>query len=550
MNAAWICIAALLIFTLGYRWYARFLAQKLFVLRDDEAVPAHSLRDGKDFVPAAKHVLLGHHYASIAGAAPIVGPAIAVIWGWGPALLWIVLGSVFLGAVHDFSTLVMSMRHEGKSMGHLSGLVLGERSRVLFLWTIFALVVLVCAVFARAISSLFMAQPATLIPINAEIILALVIGWLCYRKGFKLLWPSLIALVIMYGLIPVGLAFPLRLDAFLPAAFVGNTWVILLFAYALIASLLPVWVLLQPRDLINAHQLAVGLVLLLLSVLIVRPEMTAPFLNTAAEGAPPMFPFLFITIACGAISGFHGLVSSGTSSKQLACAKDAKTVGYGAMLGEGLLAVLATVAVGAGLGDWAGHYHSFGQAAKSGVTYFVSGSAHLLGGLGLPEGPAAVVVAILVISFAATTLDTAVRIQRYILQELGEIYGWSTLQKPLPAALVAVTIPLLLCLAGQEKFLWPLFGASNQLLAGLSLLVISLWLYRQGKNWLYTGIPAVLVLSISGLSLLLNIQSYLREGKYILVATGCLLFGLLGWILFELQRVLKQSDAERVLEDL
>jgi len=540
MNAAWLCLGAMLFFALGYRYYSRFLAQKVFQLQADEAMPALTQSDGKDFVPAPTHVLLGHHFASIAGAAPIVGPAIAIVWGWGPALLWIVLGTIFLGAVHDFSTLVMSIRHGGQSMGSLSGLVLGPRSRVLFLWTIFALVVLVCAVFARAIASLFVAQPATVLPINAEILLALGLGWLCYRKGFKLLWPSLLALLIMYALIPVGLKFPFSLESLVPVTQVGTLWILLLFAYALVASLLPVWLLLQPRDLINSHQLVVGLLALLAAILIGQPKMSAPFFNPGFAGAPPLFPLLFVTIACGAISGFHGLVSSGTSSKQLASAPDARPIGYGAMLGEGLLAVIATLAVGAGLGDWAGHYHSYAAAASGGVSHFVTGSANLLAGIGLPREPAAVVVAILVISFAATTLDTAVRIQRYILQELGALYHWPWLQRPAVAASVAVLIPLLLCLAGQEQTLWPLFGATNQLLAGLSLLVVSFWLYQQKRPWLYTGLPAGLVLMVSGLALLVNMQTYLAAGQYLLVFGTCALFGLLGWILWEARQRLGQ----------
>lgn len=547
MNAAWLCLGAILAFVLGYRFYSRLLAQRVFVLQADEPVPAHTLADGRDFVATSRHILLGHHYASIAGAAPIVGPAIAVVWGWLPALLWIVLGSIFMGAVHDFATLVMSFRHEGKSIGSLSGLVLGERSKVLFLWTIFALVVLVCAVFARAISRLFVAQPATVIPINFEIVVALLIGWLCYRKGVKLLWPSLMALVLLYGMIPVGLRFPVVLDPIWPGQ-AGTLWICFLFVYALVASLLPVWMLLQPRDLINSHQLGVGLLALLAGIFISHPVMNAPALNLQVSDAPPIFPFLFITIACGAISGFHGLVSSGTSSKQLDCAPDARAVGYGAMLGEGLLAVIATIAVAAGLGDWAEHYPSFGVAAKSGVANFVTGAAHLLTGIGLPQQPAAVVVAILVISFAATTLDTAVRIQRYILQELGTLYHWSWLERPGVAALIAVAAPLLLCLSGQEQYLWPLFGASNQLLAGLSLLVVTLWLYREkvadGKGWLYTGLPMFLVLAISGLSLLLNLQRYLQEGKYLLALTGCLLLGLFGWILWEVARLRRTVSTE------
>lgn len=545
MNAAWLCLGSMLFFALGYRFYARFLSVRVFQLDPAERVPAHAQADGQDFVATDKHILLGHHYASIAGAAPIIGPAIAVIWGWGPALLWIVLGSVLMGAVHDFSTLVMSVRNGGKSIGSLSGQVLGERGRNLFLWSILALVLLVCAVFARAIAKLFVAQPATVIPINFEIVVALLIGWGCYRKKIPLLWPSLLSLLTLYGMIAVGLRFPISLTGLWPGQEI-TLWVLFLFAYAFSASLLPVWMLLQPRDLINSHQLFVGLGALLLAIFVVQPSMQAPMLNTSLSGAPPLFPLLFVTVACGAISGFHGLVSSGTSSKQLNTAPDARLVGYGAMLGEGLLAVIATLAVGAGLGNWAVHYPDFPTAASGGVSNFVNGAAQLLAGIGLPLDISKVVVALLVISFAATTLDTAVRIQRYLLQELAEIYSWSWLKRPLPAALLATLLPLLLCLAGQEQTLWPLFGASNQLLAGFSLLVVTLWLKAQGKAWQYTGVPMVLVLLVSGCALLINLQEYLAQGQWALLVAGSLLAGLFVWILADVvfQRTLNpQPDA-------
>lgn len=548
MNAALVCLGAMVLFALGYRFYSRFLSQNVFALSADEPMPSETLRDDMDFVPTDTHILVGHHYASIAGAAPIIGPAIAVIWGWVPALIWIVFGTIFMGAVHDFSTLVMSTRHQGKSMGAISAKVLGERSRSLFLVSIFALVLLVCAVFARAISALFVAQPATVIPINFEIVVALAIGYVCYKKGMKLLWPSVVALVALYAMVFVGLQFPITFGT-LAVATQQNIWIILLFAYAFVASTLPVWMLLQPRDLINSHQLFVGLGFLLLSIFIAAPPMVAPAIQLGGvEGSPPVFPFLFITIACGAISGFHGLVSSGTSSKQLKSAIDARPVGYGAMLGEGLLAVIATVAVSAGLADWAGHYHNFQAAASGGVKHFVAGAAQLLSGIGIPVDVAAVLVAILVISFAATTLDTAVRIQRYILQELGEIYKVPALQQPYVAAFVAVLLPLVLCFAGQEKALWPLFGASNQLLAGLSLLVVTLWLKSEGKPWVYTGVPMVLILSLSALSLVMNLNTYLQEGKYLLLSTGLLLLVIFVWIVLEAWKQAGLNQGQKIEE--
>ena len=283
-----------------------------------------------------------------------------------------------------------------------------------------------------------------------------------------------------------------------------------------------------------------GLGALILGIFIVQPEITAPAFNLDVKDSPPFIPFLFVTIACGAISGFHGLVSSGTSSKQISCATDCRAVGYGAMLGEGVLAMIATLAVAAGLEDWAGHYHSFSAAASGGLKNFVAGAAGFLGGLGLPFEGSKVVVAVLVISFAATSLDTAVRIQRYIIQELADIYQIHILKNRYLAGFIAIILPLILCLAGQERALWPLFGASNQMLAGLSLIVVTFWLKKNGKNWLITGIPMFLVLFISGVSLFINIEKFFQKGNYLLLFTAIFLFSLLLWISFEALKAKKQ----------
>ncbi len=533
MNAAWVCIAGLAVFFLGYRFYSRFLADRVFGLQADEPVPAHAKADGVDYVPTPRAVLFGHHYSSIAGAAPIIGPAIAVVWGWVPAIVWVVLGSVLMGAVHDFSTLVLSVRSGGQSIGQLSAKVIGPRTRPLFLLVIYFLIMLVIAVFAKAIATLFVAHPGTVLPINFEIIVALVIGWLCYRKKAKLLWPSLAALAALYVMVWVGTLVPIRLSGLVGAENQHLAWVVLLLVYSFVASVLPVWTLLQPRDYINSHQLLVGLALLILGILVAQPLITAPAFATAPADAPSMLPFLFVTIACGAISGFHGLVSSGTTSKQIANARDCRTIGYGGMLGEGLLALLATLAVSAGLADWAAHYHSFAAAAKGGIAAFVEGASTFLTALGLPRGPSQILVAVMVISFAATSLDTGVRIQRYILHELGELYGIRALSNRFVAGGLAVVPALLLYLTGQEGNLWPLFGASNQLLAGLSLVVVTVWMVRARRPWVYTGIPMLLVLGIAGTSMALNLAKYLHTQNYLLLVVGAVISALLVWVVLE-----------------
>lgn len=532
MNAAWICLAGLLAFGLGYRFYSRFLARRVFDLRDDEPVPAREQEDGIDFVPTNRHVLFGHHFSSIAGAAPIIGPAIAVVWGWLPAVLWIVFGTVFLGAAHDFATLVLSMRHRGRSVGQISAQVLGPRTRTLFLLVIFFLVFLVIAVFARSIAALFVAKPGTVLPINFQILVAVTIGWVCYKRQAKLLWPSLAALASLYAMVWVGVKVPVSLEG-LFGAHQMTAWVVALLAYSFVASVLPVWILLQPRDYINSHQLFVGLGALVLGILIARPEMAAPAFNTPPADAPSILPFLFVTIACGAISGFHGLVASGTTSKQVSSAPDARMIGYGSMLGEGLLALIATLAVSAGLADWAAHYHSFAAAANGGVTAFVEGAGTFLAALGIARGPAEVVVAVLVISFAATSLDTGVRIQRYILNELGEIYGVGALRNRYMAGAIAVTLPLGLYLAGKDGALWPLFGSSNQLLAGLSLVVVTVWLYKSGRAWGWLGVPMVIVVAISSVAMALNLGRYVETGNYLLAGIGAIILGLQVWVVLE-----------------
>jgi len=534
MNAALVCLGGLVVFFLGYRFYSRYLARAVFALRADEPVPARTRADGVDYVPTHRHVLLGHHYSSIAGAAPIIGPAIAVVWGWVPAILWVVLGTVLMGAVHDFATLVISVRHDGRSVGHLVADVIGPRSRTLFLLVIFALVMLVIAVFTKAIAGLFVTFPGTVIPINFQIIVAVAIGWLCTRRRARLLWPSLAALVALYAMVLVGVHVPVSL-----AAVVGSpahehmVWVVFLLVYSLVASLLPVWVLLQPRDYINSHQLIVGLAALVLGIFVAHPVITAPAFAAAPADAPPWFPFLFVTIACGAISGFHGLVSSGTTSKQLACATDARMIGYGGMIGEGMLALIATLAVSAGIADWASHYDSFAKAAAHGVGNFVAGASTFLVALGLPGGAATVVIGVLVISFAATSLDTGVRIQRYICQELAQIYRIDVLSNRFVAGLVAVIPPFFLIFYGQAAKLWVLFGAGNQLLAGLSLTVVAVWLYKAGRPWIHIAAPLVLVLIIAGMSMGIRVGQALDAGDYLLASIGSVILALEAWVVLE-----------------
>ena len=543
-------------FLIAYRFYARFLGERIFQDEEDVVTPAHELQDGLDFVPTQRAVLFGHHFTSIAGAAPIIGPCVAAYWGWGPALTWVVLGTIFMGAAHDFGALVASVREKGRSIADITAKTISGRARILFMCFVLVLIWLVLAVFAMAIAGLFVSQPTSVIPINIQIIVAIVIGWLVYKRSAKILWPSLIALAVLYFFVWVGTKVPVDFVAMGVDRHTATTgWIFFLLIYSAIASLLPVWLLLQPRDYINSHQLFVGLGLLFLGVLIAHPSFDAPVYRTPEAGAPSIFPILFVTIACGAISGFHGLVGSGTSSKQLAEDTDARYVGYGGALGEGTLAVTSIIATTAGfalfvgLDGWHEHYGSWASASAGATTAFVNGVGMLAEGLGIPHAVATIFAAVIVISFAATSLDTSVRLQRYIISELGVQYRMKVLQNRWLATLVAVGSSALLALgldrgAGGMR-IWPLFGTTNQLLAGLTLLIVSLFLIRLRRPAWVTVVPMSFVLVMTTWAMILNLIRYRSESQTLLLVVGGAIFVLELWLLFEAVAAVRRLLAER-----
>jgi carbon starvation protein len=555
VNAAVLALCTFAIFLIGYRFYGRFLARSIFQLAEDEAVPSVEFQDGVDFVPTRKGVLWGHHFTSIAGAAPIVGPAIAVIWGWVPALLWVVVGTVMMGAVHDFSALVISLRTRGSSIGEIAGSVISPRVRALFLLIISFLIWIVLAVFAFIIGTLFVSNPGAIFPINIQIVVAIALGWLIYRRGVPVLIPSLVGYALLLASIFYGNAVAEALPWL--AEISVSSWVWILLIYSFVASVLPVWLLLQPRDYLNAHQLITGLSLLTLGLVVLRPDVVAPAFNLSPEGAPPVIPFLFITIACGAISGFHGLVSSGTTSKQVGCMTDARAIGYGAMLGEGslgMLAVLASTAGFASYAEWSGHYASWGAASglSAKLEAFVSGSATFVASLGIPMASARTFVAVMVIAFAATSLDTGARIQRLVIGELAATYGVKPLTNRYAAGALGIGAALLLALtqAGGKGglALWPLFGTTNQLVAGVTLLVVSVWLKRNGRPVIYTLIPMLLVAAATITAMLGEVYGYFGNfgEQWLLAVIGSLVLVCDIWIVLEGLRVL--IGAERGLE--
>ena len=509
----------------GYFVYSRFIAEKIYKLDPDFRTPAHEFEDGVDFVPTNRFVLWGHHFTSVAGAAPIVGPAIAVIWGWLPAFLWVVLGTIFFAGVHDSGAIWASVRNRAKSVGALTGEVVGGRARSVFMIVIFLVLLMVNAVFGVVIAKLLINNPGAVVPVWGAIAVALVIGQLIYRRKIGLGLVSVVGVAALYALIYIGPSVPVTLPESTAGLSPNALWILILFGYAAIASLLPVWVLLQPRDYINGLQLFVGLILLYGAVIIASPTVVAPMINFGVpEGTPSMLPLLFVTIACGAISGFHGLVASGTTSKQLNKETDARFVGYFGAVGEGALALAAIIAATAGfasLADWQAVYTSFGQGS---LTAFVDGGAFILAaGTGMEVTVAATLLTVMAALFAGTTMDTGLRLQRYIFQEWGEIYNIGWMRKALPATLLSVASCLILAFgAGGADgsggmIIWPLFGTTNQLLAGLTLLVITVMLVRRGRPTFYTLGPLVFLLVMTLAALLMQLRDFFEKENWFLL---------------------------------
>ena len=561
MPAIVVAVVVMFLYALGYIYYSKYLATKVYALDPAFVTPAHEFADGVDYVPTNKHVVFGHHFTSVAGAAPIVGPAIAVFWGWVPALLWITLGTIFAAGVHDFGSLVVSVRHKARNIGTLASEVISRRSRILFLLIIFFLLTLVNAVFAVVIGNLFVAQPGAVIPIFLEIPLAIAIGQYIYKTRSAALVPSLIGVIALYVLIWVGNNYPIEITGLADSLGMAprDVWIIIMFIYTFIASRLPVWLLLQPRDYINSHQLFIALAITFIGVLVGFDRIVAPALrDNLPEGSPNIFPFLFITIACGAISGFHSLVSSGTTSKQLAKETDARYVGYMGAVGEGSLALASVLAVTAGVAatqvEWEELYPDFATASGGAVGNFVNGIAAFANNLGVEIGLAGTFAAVVVISFAATTMDTGVRLQRYIVQEISTIIGWRTLARNLTlAGLVAIALPLFLALmpgSTDQGFafgtLWRLFGTTNQLTAGLALAVVAVWVTRNRRNPAAVLAPMAFLLVMTVWALIIQLgQFWDAEERWILVPLDVIILILALWLIVEAGLRMRTLVSER-----
>ena len=554
MNSLILVILAMIGYLLAYRFYGRFLGRKVFRLSAAQVMPAHEFKDGVDFVPTKANIIFGHHFTTIAGLGPIVGPAIGIIWGWLPAFLWVFLGSIFMGAVHDFSTLVISARNRGRSIGELTADIISPSTRYALQFIMQLLLFIVLAVFAMIVGSLFVSYPEAVIPVWAQIPVAVWLGWKIRQGKNELIW-SIVALLMLYAFVLIGVRFPVSFPWSKEVSTV--VWCIVLFIYVFFASTLPVQKLLQPRDYINSHQLLVAMAFLILGIFVAHPDFSAPAINDTAfipgSDVPDLVPVLFIVIACGAISGFHSLASSGTTVKQIDNEMDTLPVGYGAMITESFLAVLVIVAAGAGLGmgletdqgmlhgmeAYRHHYASWSSA--SGLTAkldaFIIGSANLFSSLGLPVKYGAAFVVVFIVSFANTTLDSAARIQRISLQEIFT-NGEGKIRKPMNNRYLATAV-IVVAAAGMAFFkpggqgamvLWPLFGSLNQLMAALALGVVTVYMAARKIPVWYTLIPMLVILILTLWAMVENLAGFIDDGEYLLVVLSGVILGLTAWL--------------------
>jgi carbon starvation protein len=554
MNSLLLILIALTGYLLAYRFYGRFLGRKIFKLSAGNLMPAHEFRDGVDFVPTRPNIIFGHHFTTIAGLGPIVGPAIGVIWGWLPAFLWVFLGSIFMGAVHDFSTLVVSARNRGRSIGELTADIISPRTRYALQFIMQLLLFIVLAVFSMIVGSLFVSYPESVIPVWAQIPVAVWLGWKIRQGKNELIW-SIVALFLLYAFVLIGVRFPVSLPWSREVSVV--VWCIVLFIYVFFASTIPVQKLLQPRDYINSHQLMVAMAFLIIGIFVAHPDFSAPAINQSSfrpgSDVPDLAPVLFIIIACGAISGFHSLASSGTTVKQVDNEMDTLPVGYGAMITESFLAVLVIVAAGAGLGmgletdggllqgaeAYRHHYASWSSAngLSAKLDAFIIGSANLFSVLGVPVKYGAAFVVVFIVSFANTTLDSAARIQRISLQEIFTRQNGS-IRRPMNNRYLATAL-IVLAASGMTFFkpggqgamiLWPLFGSLNQLMAALALGVVTVYMASRKIPVWYTMLPMLVILILTLWAMVENLVVFFTDGAWLLVILSAIILGLTGWL--------------------
>lgn len=603
-NGLFIVVMSMGVLYGAYKIYGSFLTRRVLGFDDSRTTPAVEQNDGLDYVPTAPPVLFGHHFASIAGLGPIIGPAIAVYWGWLPAIIWVLVGCILIGGVHDLAALYASLKYKARSIGDLTTDVIGPRARFLFLIIIFFLLALAMGAFAIVMAGLFTKlSPEAVLPTFSLIAIAMVMGVLVYRFKMRLGFITIFAVAGMFAMIFVGIELPIPLHkAFITSDSVNTavadaeaagitalpqqiahlkaeestaklgsalelaqneaiaTWVYTLLAYALLASVLPVWLLLQPRDYINCFQLYAGLGLLFLGFLVAHPSINTPGFSAKAANDPSnpgMLPFIFITIACGAVSGFHNLVSSGTTARQLRKETDAKVIAYGGMLTEGLLAVFVIMACVAGLSseDLNGRFTTFaGMTSAAALDAFLTGASRIVSSpfaFVLPITEASlqqffkVFLSVMVVSFAMTTLDSGTRLLRYNVEAIGRSVNAPVLTNRYISSMVAVAAigyMALMRIDGKPAgiILWQLFGTTNQLLAALGLIVVSLLLYKLGRPVVYTLIPAFVMSITVGWAIIAKLEDFYHGwqtertfGYLSLLIVGLVLAILALWMVIE-----------------
>ncbi|MBN2259040.1 MAG: carbon starvation protein A [Clostridiales bacterium] len=537
MNSLFLVIIAIVAFLIAYATYGSWLAKK-WGIDASRKTPAHTMTDGVDYVPAKAPVLLGHHFSSIAGAGPIVGPIAAAMFGWVPVFLWIIIGSIFFGGVHDMGALFASIRHEGKSIGEVIGDTMGSKGKKLFAVFAWLTLLLVVAAFTNIVAAAFVSTPEAATSSLLFIVLAVGFGFAVYRGGMNLGLGTVIGVALLALSIWLGVLFPINLSI--------NTWMIILLGYIFVASITPVWILLQPRDYLNSFILYAMLAGGVLGLLFMRPNLELPAFTSFKVGTNYMFPILFITIACGAISGFHSLVGSGTTSKQLDNESDVKLIGYGAMLIEGVLATLAIITAAyvtqAHLGEL--------NAAGGALNVFADGIGTFMASMGISFIIAKNFVTLAISAFALTSLDTATRLARFIFQEFFDVDAEknpnaasfaSIMTNKYVATLITVVLGGALAFKGY-KSVWPIFGSANQLLAALTLLALAVWLKQTGRSYKMAVYPMIFMFAATLVALVLLMIANLSNP--ILLFFAVLLFVLAIILILESQKAFKVTAKE------
>lgn len=513
MSSLTLIAVAIIVLFAAYLTYGAYLAKK-WGIDPNRKTPAHTLSDGVDYVPAPAPVLLGHHFASIAGAGPIVGPIVASVFGWIPVFLWIVIGGIFLGGVQDFGALFSSIRSDGKSIGHVIEENIGQSGKKLFSIFAWLTLLLVVAAFVNIVANTFVSVPEAASASVMFIILAIGFGFAVYRKGVPLFIGSIIGVSLLFLCIYLGIKFPLVLSK--------TTWIYILLAYIFIASVTPVWILLQPRDYLNSYLLYAMIIGAVLGLVLYNPKIQLAAFSGFNVNGSYLFPMLFVIVACGAISGFHSLVGSGTSSKQIDKEEDAKLIGFGAMLIESVLAVIALITAAYIGGD------KLAELLKNGgpVNVFSQGLGTFMTSFGLPLSVGVSFTALAISAFALTSLDTATRLGRFIFQEFFEDPTKETQSILVTNRFLSTTITVVLggalALVGWEK-VWPIFGSANQLLAALALLALAAYLANQKRDNKMVIAPMIFMFTVTILALLLLIKSNIVAGNFLLVGFAVVL---------------------------